>query len=280
MSEILGLKALNGVIRGPLEGRLPKPRQSGLTMVLDKGMGLGETLDLLSIAADYVDVVKIGFGTAALYPLESLRSKIRLIRSHGITVCPGGTLLEIAVLQNRLSQFLARAAGLGFDAVEVSDGTIRMGPAQRGAVITAVLDAGFEVVSEVGKKDPTQHLSPDEVVRRVKFDLDYGARLVILEARESGKGVGIYTPDGSVKEAELETILAGLERPEAVMWEAPLKNQQAYLILRLGVNVNLGNVPPSDVYALESLRLGLRADTLKVTVSSETPFALEGGDRV
>jgi len=186
----------------------------------------------------------------------------------------------VAILQNRLSQFLARILGLGFNAVEVSDGTIRMSAAQRGAVISAVLDAGFDVISEVGKKDPTQHLPPAEVVDRVKFDLDYGARLVILEARESGKGVGIFAGDGSVKEAELEAILGGLESPEAVMWEAPLKNQQAYLILRLGVNVNLGNVQPDDVYALEALRLGLRGDTLKVTVPSETPYALEGGDRV
>jgi phosphosulfolactate synthase len=249
-------------------------------MVIDKGMGFGETSDLLSLGADYVDIVKISFGTAALYPLEQLRAKIRAIRSHGLTVCPGGTLLEIAIMQNRLSQFLARIAGLGFNAVEVSDGTIQMSAARRGAVITAVLDAGFHVITEVGKKDPTQHLPPEEVVDRVRFDLDYGAHLVILEARESGKGVGIFTGDGSVKEAELETILAGLERPEVVMWEAPLKNQQAYLILRLGVNVNLGNVPPSEVYALEALRLGLRADTMKVTVPSETPFALEGGDRV
>ncbi len=280
MSEILGLKAMNGVLLAPLEGRHPKPRQLGLTMVIDKGMGLGETMDLLNLGADYFDILKVSFGTAALYPLEQLRAKIRAIRSHGITVCPGGTLLEIAILQNRLSQFLARVAGLGFNAIEVSDGTIRMSAAQRGAIITAVLDAGFDVISEVGKKDPTQYIPPAEVVDRIKFDLDYGARLAILEARESGKGVGIFTGDGSVKEAELETIITGLSRPEAVMWEAPLKNQQAYLILRLGVNVNLGNVPPSDVYALEALRLGLRADTLKVKVPSETPFALEGGDRV
>jgi phosphosulfolactate synthase len=280
VSEILGLKAMNGVLHSPLEGRRTKPRQSGLTMVIDKGMGLGETTDLLTLGADYIDIFKISFGTAALYPLEQLRAKIRAIRSHGITVCPGGTLLEIAVIQNRLSQFLARVSGLGFDAVEISDGTIRMSAAVRGAVITAALDAGFDVITEVGKKDPTQHLPPEEVVDRVRFDFDYGARLVILEARESGKGVGIFTGDGSVKEAELETILGGLDRPEAVMWEAPLKNQQAYLILRLGVNVNLGNVQPSDVYALEALRLGLRADTLKVTVESEIPFALEGGDRV
>jgi len=280
LSEILGLKAMNGVLRAPLEGRRPKPRTSGLTMVIDKGLGLGEMMDLLSLAADYIDIVKISFGTAALYPLEHLRAKIRAIRSHSITVCPGGTLLEVAILQNRLSQFLARILGLGFNAVEVSDGTIRMSAAQRGAVISAVLDAGFDVISEVGKKDPTQHLPPAEVVDRVKFDLDYGARLVILEARESGKGVGIFAGDGSVKEAELEAILGGLESPEAVMWEAPLKNQQAYLILRLGVNVNLGNVQPDDVYALEALRLGLRGDTLKVTVPSETPYALEGGDRV
>lgn len=271
---------MNGVLQAPLDGRRAKPRQSGLTMVIDKGLGLGETTDLMNMAADYMDIVKVSFGTAALYPLEQLRAKIRVLRSHGLTVCPGGTLLEIALVQNRLSQFLARVSGLGFNAIEVSDGTIRMSAAKRGAVITAVLDAGFDVISEVGKKDPTQYLPPEEVADRIRFDLDYGARLVIVEARESGKGVGIFTGDGSVKEAELETIISGLERPEAVMWEAPLKNQQAYLILRLGVNVNLGNVQPADVYALEALRLGLRADTLKVTVPSDTPFALEGGDRV
>lgn len=280
MSEILGLKALNGVVQAPLAGRRPKPRECGLTMVIDKGLGLSQTTDLMAMGADYVDIVKISFGTAALYPLETLHAKIRIIRLHGVTVCPGGTLLEVALMQNRLSQFLGRIASLGFNAVEVSDGTIQMSAARRGAVITAVLDAGFDVITEVGKKDPTQHLPPEEVVDRVRFDLDYGAKLVVLEARESGKGVGIFTGDGSVKEAELESILGGLDDPSVVMWEAPLKNQQAYLILRLGVNVNLGNVPPGDIYALEALRLGLRADTLKVTVPSETPYALEGGDRV
>jgi phosphosulfolactate synthase len=280
VSDILGLKAMNGVLRAPLDGRQAKPRQAGLTMVLDKGLGARETDDLLAIAADYVDIIKISFGTAALYPLEVLRAKIRAIRSHGITVCPGGTLLEIAILENRLSPFLARTASLGFNALEVSDGTIHMGPAQRGAIITAVLDAGFEVISEVGKKDQTQRLSPAETASRVSFDLDYGANLVVLEARESGRGVGIFSEDGSVKEGELETIIAGLDRPEAVLWEAPLKNQQAYLILRLGVNVNLGNIPPSEVYALEALRLGLRSDTLRVQVPSESPFSLDGGDQV
>jgi len=273
-------KAMSGVLSPPLEGRLPKPRRVGLTMVIDKGLGMSETRDLLDLASDYVDIVKVSFGTAVLYPLAELRDKVAAIRARGIAVCPGGTLLEIAVLQNRLGAFLDRAAHLGFNAIEVSDGTIRMGPAQRAAVISAVVEAGFEVLSEVGKKDPTQSLSAEEILERVRFDLDYGAKLVILEARESGKGVGIYSGDGSVREAELEAILGGLEHPECVMWEAPLKNQQAYLILRLGVNVNLGNVPPADVYALEALRLGLRADTLKVTVPSEAPFALEGGDRV
>lgn len=280
MSEIPSPKAMDGVLQAPLGGRRPKPRQRGLTMIIDKGLGLGETRDLLSIGADYLDIVKISFGTAALYPVEELRAKIRTIRSYGITVCPGGTLLEIAILQSRLSPFLARVAGLGFNALEVSDGTIQMSAVQRVAVIAAVLEAGFEVISEVGKKDPTQQVPAAEVVARVKFDLDHGVRLVILEARESGKGVGIFSGDGSVKEADLETIITGLGQLEAVMWEAPLKNQQAYLILRLGVDVNLGNVPPSDIFALEALRLGLRADTLKVKVPSEMPFALEGGDRV
>lgn len=235
-------------------------------MIIDKGLGLGETRDLLVLAGQYIDIVKISFGTSVLYSEQVLRDKIALIRSFGVDACPGGTLLEIAIIQGKVDAYLDRARELGFSFVEVSDGTITMAPAVRRDTIRRALAAGFTVLTEVGKKDPKENPGPLALRRQVEADLAEGVQAVIIEARESGKGVGIYGADGSVNGADLEEIAAGLPEPLALMWEAPLKNQQLALIKRFGPNVSLGNIPPADVLALEALRVGLRGDTLKGTL--------------
>lgn len=254
----------------PLPGRCGKPRRTGYTMVLDKRLGLNETRDLLELAGDYIDMIKLTFGTTALYPETVLRAKIKLIRSFGVEVYPGGTLFEIAFWQNKLESFLECAADLGFTGIEVSDGTLTLSAKERRQAIQRAKAFGFKVVTEVGKKNGT----PISVLRMqqiISDDLEYGADQVIIEGRESGRAVGIFDPNGKVKEAEMEALVRGLPNSGAVLiWEAPLKDQQVTLIKRFGPNVNLGNIPPEETLALEALRRGLRSDTFSL--------CLEGAD--
>lgn len=248
----------------PLPGHCGKPRQSGCTMLLDKRLGLNETRDLLELACDYIDIIKLTFGTSALYPESVLRDKIRLIRFYGVDVFPGGTLFEIVIWQNRLDPFLQRAAELGFTGIEISDGTIPLSTQERRRAIQSAKTQGFKVVTEVGKKNG----APIPVLRMQQIiadDLEHGADKVIIEGRESGKGVGIFDKEGKIKEAEVEALVHGLPSLEPyLMWEAPLKNQQVSLIKRFGPNVNLGNIAPEESLALEALRCGLRGDTLEL----------------
>ncbi len=255
--------AWQGTLSGfPLPGHSCKPRQTGCTMLLDKRLGLSETRDLLELACDYIDIIKLTFGTSALYPESVLRDKIKLIRFYGVDVYPGGTLFEIAIWQDKLESYLQHATELGFTGIEVSDGTIPLSTKERRRAIQSAKAHGFKVVTEVGKKDGT----PIPVLRMKQIiadDLEYGADKVIIEGRESGKAVGIFDQNGNVKEAEMEALVHGLPCPETVLiWEAPLKSQQVSLIKRFGPNVNLGNIAPEETLALEALRCGLRGDTL------------------
>jgi phosphosulfolactate synthase len=253
--------AFDGVITSPLAGRSAKPRRQGQTMIIDKGLGLAQTGDLLALAGDYIDYIKLTFGTAALYPTALLRAKIALIRSYGVNVYPGGTFLEIAIAQNRLAAYLERAKDLGFDYIEVSDGTIDISPADRRRAIRLAREQDFQVITEVGKKDSSIPLDPEEALAQIQADLEAGAVKVIVEGRESGTGAGIFSAAGLVKTDELEQIVTELADPTRLMWEAPLKSQQAVLIARFGPNVSLGNIPPAEVLAVEALRRGLRGDT-------------------
>jgi phosphosulfolactate synthase len=262
----LECKAWEKVFDFPIPGRNGKPRQLGHTMVIDKGMGIVETTDLLEVASNYIDSIKLTFGTSALYPDGLLRRKIELIKSYGVDVFPGGTFLEIAVWQNKLDNFLRHTVELGFTGVEVSDGTIEMSPAVRMNAIRSAQGYGLKVMSEVGKKDPRDKIPERSMQKQIARDLEAGVIGVIIEGRESGKGVVIYDQEGNVIEEVLERLLGGIEQLESLIWEAPLKNQQKTLILRFGPNVNFGNIPPNDVLAVESLRRGLRGDTLKPSI--------------
>jgi phosphosulfolactate synthase len=263
----MGKKAWEGIFEAPNPGRSMKPRSHGCTMVLDKGLGRRETRDLMETAADYIDSVKLTFGTSAFYDEKVLRKKVEIVTGAGVDIHPGGTFLEVAVWQGRYAEYLKRARELGFTAIEVSDGTLEMADAQRADCIKRALDAGFKVVSEVGKKSPDEELAAAEMHRLIAHDLELGASLVIVEAREGGTGIGIFDKTGAVEVDELEAIIAGVADLDKIMWEAPLKNQQQYLILRFGPNVNLGNVPTPDILALEALRQGLRGDTLKRAIA-------------
>jgi phosphosulfolactate synthase len=255
--------AWDGVIEWPVRERVTKPRETGWTMVIDKVLGLYVVDDLLQVAAPSIDVIKLTFGTSAFFRFDVLKEKVRTIVAHGVACMPGGTFGEVALWQGAYDRYLERARELGFTAIEVSDGTIELDAKTRADAIAKAVKAGFRVLSEVGKKDPNDAQPMAVLADVVNADLDHGAFMVIMEAREAGKGVGIYDASGLPKEAEIDAFLEGVRDPDRILWEAPLGPQQRYLVLRFGPNVSLGNVAPEDILALEALRCGLRGDTLK-----------------
>lgn len=258
----------SGVFEFPYRERNPKPRVKGQTMVIDNGLGMTETKEMLETAANYIDYVKLGFGTSALYSFKMLQEKINLVKSYGVDIYPGGTFFEIAVLQEKLEDYLERAKELGFTCIEVSNGTIEMDKKTREKAINRAQEYGFKVLSEVGKKVKKHITDSEEIVAQIKQDVECGVIKVIIEGRESGEGVVIYNKEGNIRMEELEAIVEKIEDYEVILWEAPQKNQQYELIKRLGPNVSLGNVHPEDVLALEAMRLGLRRDLIKSSINN------------
>jgi phosphosulfolactate synthase len=250
------------LIQSPIPGHTEKLRSTGITMVIDKGLSVTATRSLFELCAPYIDLLKLGFGTIALYPQELLKQKLALAKEYQVVLYPGGTFLEIAYWQRRIKPVFAGLAQLGFQWVEISDGTLRITPSARRCLIQAALDAGFQVITEVGKKDALEQPGMDEIAKNVNEDLMEGADRVIVEARESGTGIGIYDRTGAILHDKLETLRCSLPL-DRIIWEAPQKNQQAELINIFGPNVNLGNIPVTEILALEALRRGLRSDTWK-----------------
>lgn len=257
------VKAFDGVFEMPVPGRTVKPRSEGVTMIIDKGLGLNAIQDLLNSAGDVIDFIKLTFGTSAFLDLDYLAEKVEIVKDRNVWICPGGTFLEVSVWQGTYPKYLKRCKELGFNAIEFSDGTIEIDMKTRADCIKRAVDMGFKVVSEVGKKDPSEAIAVSKMHEEIAADLASGAFKVIVEAREAGKGVGIYDKNGKPKLDEVEAIIKGVNDITKLEWEAPIKDQQQFLILRFGPNVNLGNVPPEDILALEALRNGLRGDTLK-----------------
>ncbi|MGF7117835.1 phosphosulfolactate synthase [Methanobacterium oryzae] len=242
--------------------RLTKPRKNGITMMLDKGMGLNAVEDLLEVSGEYVDLAKFGWGTSALHTKDLIKDKTEMYLSYDINPYPGGTLFELACLKNKFDEFLNEADKLGFKAIEISDGSTNISQKDRKNAIMEAKEHGFLVITEVGKKDPSEDhkLDVSNRIDLINFDINAGADKVLIEAREGGKDIGIYDECGNVKEDELEALAKA--NGEKLIWEAPLKNQQTYLILKFGANVNLGNIAHEEVTALETMRRGLRGDTL------------------
>lgn len=250
-------------------GRTIKPREVGVTMVIDKGLGLAVTIDLLDVVGDYVDMVKLAFASSAFMKISILKRKIELLRSYDIWVMPGGTFMEVALWRGRYPEYLRRCKDLGFNSVEISDGTIDFDLETRKDCIERAVDLGFRVLTEVGKKDPNEKIDFDVMHKVIASDLECGAFKVIIEAREAGRGVGIYGSSGKVKEGEVDAIIAGVDDPMRLEWEAPIMNQQQYLILRFGANVSLGNIPLDGILSLEVLRNNLRCDTLREALKED-----------
>lgn len=240
-----------------------KPRVTAVTSVLDAGLGPSEARDRIAVAGEWIDVVKLGWGTARLTPGDALREKIQIYRSAGIKVCSGGTFLEIAFAQNRVREFLEAARELGLSMVEVSNGVHPMSEEDKLGLIAKARSAGFTVWSEVGKKDPDEdaRIGIDDRCFAIARELDAGADKVILEGRESGT-VGIYDRAGAPAVEMIQRIVerVGAER---LVFEAPRKEQQLWMVRALGPAVNLGNVAPEEALALATLRTGLRGDTFR-----------------
>jgi phosphosulfolactate synthase len=246
-----------------LPERPAKPRRLGLTHVLDKGMTTPALEALLVQAGDLIDVVKIGWGIGYVDP--TLKERVALCHSAGIVVSLGGTLLEVAVAQGRLAELRRWAEHLGLDALEVSNGLQGLTGEEKTALVRE-LAGDFIVLAEVGAKAEEVPVVAAQWLAEMEGDLDAGARWVIAEGRESGT-VGLYHANGSVRE-DLVDILASRLGLEQVIFEAPRKSQQAWFINHLGSDVNLGNVAPEELLPLETLRLGLRADTAAVAARS------------
>ena len=243
--------------------RQEKPRSKGITMVLDKGLGLETAESLMDISGEYVDYLKFGWGTSIVHEQGMIKAKVEMYKKHQITPYTGGTLFELAYMNDKLEEFFDEAHNLGFPAVEISDGSTNIGHDKKVECIEMARDNGFEVLSEVGKKDPVldKELTLDERIGHMQEELDAGSSLIIVEAREGGKNIGIFDESGKAKEDEIDYILDNFN-PEKILWEAPNKDQQVFFILKLGNTVNLGNVSSEDITSLETLRRGLRGDTL------------------
>jgi phosphosulfolactate synthase len=253
-----------GIVDEVRRERTLQPRATGVTMVIDTGLGLTASGDMIEMAGRWIDHWKLSFGTSAFVPEPVLCKKLDMITEAGILAFPGGTLFEAAIVRHHCQVYMHHVRKLGFTAVEVSDGTIELPPDRRRRVIDCALDAGLTVVTEVGKKDPARQPSAAEMAEQASTDLDQGASWVVVEGRESGAGVGVFDASGEVDHSAVETIAGVLgARSDRLVWEAPRKDQQVALIHRFGVNVGLGNIDPTRVLALEALRTGLRFETLK-----------------
>lgn len=227
-------------------------------MINDKGLSLTEARNVLSVSAPYIDVVKLGFGTALVTP--QLKEKIELYQSHNIPVYFGGLLFEAFVIRNQFDDFLRLAEEHNISYFEVSDGAIDITHEQKCDYIRQFSKMGT-VVSEIGSKDKdrVKVTPPYQWIRMMQGELDAGSAYIIAEAKELGN-VGLYRDSGEVREGLVEEILTRIPA-EKIMWEAPAKDQQLYFIKLLGCNANLGNIEPKEVIALETMRVGLRSDS-------------------
>ena len=241
-----------------LPPRSGKPRTTGLTHVLDRGLSLAQVDGLVEVAGASVDIVKLGWGTALA--TANLEPKLDRYRSHGIPVVLGGTLTEMAIRDGRVDPLVGWLRELRLDHVEVSDGTITLDPDEKRALIARLAGEGFTVLSEVGSKDAQEIMAPYRWVEQIETELEAGAWKVITESRETGSA-GIYRPDGEVRMGLIDEIAHAVDA-DKLLFEAPRKEQQVWFLKRFGREVNLGNIAPDDVLSLETLRLGLRADTV------------------
>ena len=227
-----------------------------MAMIMDKGLSIREAEDFISVCADFTDFVKLGFGTSVVTP--RVKEKIRLYQQANIKVYVGGTLFEAFLIRNMENEYRRFIDDLGLDTIEISDGSMKIEHAKKCEFIRN-LSKNYTVLSEVGAKEAGILIAPTRWIEMMETELEAGAFKVIAEARESGTA-GIYRPSGKAHTVLINMILSKVSI-ENILWEAPLKSQQAWFVNHFGENVNLGNIAPNEVIPLETLRLGLRGDT-------------------
>jgi phosphosulfolactate synthase len=239
-----------------LPERTEKPRETGFTMAMDKGLSVREVEDFMEVCSNYVDIVKFGWGTT--YVMPNLREKIAAYKAAGVPVYFGGTLFEAFIVRGQFDDYRKVLDKYGIEYAEVSDGSIELEHDKKCEYIRH-LATQVTVLSEVGSKDETKIIPPYKWIAQMQGELDAGAWKVIGEARESGN-VGLFRPTGEVRSGLVEEILTKIPG-EKIIWEAPQKAQQVFFVKHLGANVNLGNIAPNEIIPLETVRLGLRGDT-------------------
>jgi phosphosulfolactate synthase len=239
-----------------LPERTTQPRESGVTMMMDKGLSIRQAEDFLAASGHLADIIKIGFGTSIV--TNNLKEKIQIYQKAGMRVYVGGTLFEAFAIRSMFDEYRKFIDNLGLDTCEVSDGSIVMDHGVKCEYINK-LSKDYRVLSEVGSKEAGILISPAKWISMMNKELEAGSWKVIAEARESGN-VGIYRPNGTAHVVLVNRILSKVPG-DRILWEAPVKSQQAWFIKHLGANVNLGNIAHDDVIPLETLRIGLRGDT-------------------
>ncbi len=244
--------------------RNTKPRTHGITMVMDKGLSIEEARNFISVAHPHIDIVKLGFGTAYVTP--NLKEKLAVYRQHDIPVYFGGTLFEAFLIRNQFDDYISICKEFGVSFMEVSDGSVTIPHAEKCGYIEKLTKHGT-VLSEVGSKDAAHIIPPYKWIELMKAELEAGSTYVIAEAREAGN-VGIYRGSGEVREGLVQEILTQIPE-DKIIWEAPQKAQQLYFLELIGCNVNLGNIAPSEMIALEAMRIGLRGDTFSLYLDQE-----------
>lgn len=241
--------------------RSVKPRTKGITMVMDKGLGVNAFEDLLSLAAEHIDFIKLGFGTLALTPAHIAKQKIVLAKKYDVRLYPGGTFFETAYLEKKTDMYLNGLKRLGFEWLEISSGVVDYQDSERSFLIQSAIKQKFHVITEIGKKQAGSTTELSSLVKQFSADISAGASYVIIEGRETGQNIGIYNQQGEVDTSYVKQVLQMIDNNKCI-WETPQKGQQVKLMELAGCNVNLGNIAPFDVLSVEALRQGLRADTL------------------
>lgn len=240
-----------------LPKRTEKPRNKGITLALDKGFSVRQAEDFCEATSNYTDIVKLGWGTSIV--TQNLKQKLDVYKSYNIPVYFGGTLFEAYVLRDELDKYVQLLQDYNIEYLEVSNGTIWLSDKKKNKIIKN-LSKDFTVLSEVGSKNPDDIIPPYKWVKMIESELEAGAWKVICEARESGT-VGVFRPNGEIRSGLIDEIADQISI-EHLLFEAPNKDQQVWFIRKFGSNVNLGNIQPAEVISVETLRLGLRSDTL------------------
>lgn len=239
-----------------LPERTQRPRENGVTMVMDKGLSMSQAASMLEVGSDVIDIIKLGFGTSIMS--QNFEEKVAFYLKNDLKVYCGGTLFEAFYVRGQLDAYLKMLDKYNINCLEVSDGSMHIDHDEKCELIQR-LSKNYTVLSEVGSKEEGILISPAKWIKMMNNELEAGSWKVIAEARESGT-VGIYRPNGSAHVMLINKILSKVNGDD-ILWEAPQKAQQVWFIKLLGANVNLGNISPFDAIPLECLRLGLRGDT-------------------